>query len=411
MTNSKKILHKKLQAMLKGRDIIIVGQQPWDVEIGSNCKNIALEFSKHNRVLYVNSALDRVSSIKNAKDPKVIKRKNVIEHKESGLIQINTSMWNLFPDTLLESINWIKYHPLFKLLNRINNRRFANSILKATQELGFKDFILFNDNDIFKSFHLKEMLNPQLTIYYSRDYMLAVDYWKRHGEKLEPLLIADADICLANSTYLADYCRQYNPNSYYVGQGCELDLFITFNSSELPKDVQSIPGIKIGYVGALIGLRLNINLLIEIAKSKPEWSMVLVGPEDDLFKLSELHRLSNVYFLGPKAPNLLPNYIGSFDICLNPQVVSQVTVGNYPRKIDEYLAMGKPVVATSTPFMEAVFSEHTYLANDAKGFLNLINLALEENSLEKATLRKDFASTHTWENSVAEIYKAIQKHI
>ena len=45
--------------IIQGRDIVIVGQQPWDTEIGSNCKNIALEFSKHNRVLYVNSPLDR----------------------------------------------------------------------------------------------------------------------------------------------------------------------------------------------------------------------------------------------------------------------------------------------------------------------------------------------------------------
>ncbi len=40
-------------------------------------------------------------------------------------------------------------------------------------------------------------------------------------------------------------------------------------------------------------------------------------------------------FSGSKNPLLLPEYIHAFDICLNPQVVSQVTIGNYPRKIDE----------------------------------------------------------------------------
>ena len=57
--------------MIKNRDIIIVGQQPWDVEIGSNCKNIAIEFSKNNRVLYVNSPLDRFTSLRNQHDPKI----------------------------------------------------------------------------------------------------------------------------------------------------------------------------------------------------------------------------------------------------------------------------------------------------------------------------------------------------
>jgi hypothetical protein len=64
---------------IKNRDIIVVGQQPWDVEIGSNCKNIALEFSKQNRVLYVNSPLDRITSIRDKKDPKTQKRLNVIK--------------------------------------------------------------------------------------------------------------------------------------------------------------------------------------------------------------------------------------------------------------------------------------------------------------------------------------------
>ena len=44
---------------MQGKDIVITGIQPWDIEIGSNCKNIALEFSKKNRVLYINAPLDR----------------------------------------------------------------------------------------------------------------------------------------------------------------------------------------------------------------------------------------------------------------------------------------------------------------------------------------------------------------
>lgn len=59
--------------MLRGKDIIIVGQQPWDTEIGSNCKDIALELSKYNRVLYVNSPLDRISKWRNKDQPAIKK--------------------------------------------------------------------------------------------------------------------------------------------------------------------------------------------------------------------------------------------------------------------------------------------------------------------------------------------------
>jgi len=61
-------------ALISNRDIIVVGQQPWDVEIGSNCKNLAIEFSKNNRVLYVNSPLDRAVYLKNKHEAKVKKK-------------------------------------------------------------------------------------------------------------------------------------------------------------------------------------------------------------------------------------------------------------------------------------------------------------------------------------------------
>ena len=65
--------------LIKGRDIVIVGQQPWDEPIGSNCKNIAIEFSKHNRVLYVNSPLDRISRLRDKREPHLIKRVAVLK--------------------------------------------------------------------------------------------------------------------------------------------------------------------------------------------------------------------------------------------------------------------------------------------------------------------------------------------
>jgi len=391
---------------IKGRDIVVVGQQPWDVSIGSNCKNIAIEWSKYNRVLYVNAPLDRKTLYQSKADPKIQTRLAVIKGAKDGLIQIQDNLWNLYPNTMIESINWIPLQGLFEWLNKRNNRLFAQSIQVAIQKLGFKDIILFNDNDMFRSFHLKDMLHPLTSIYYSRDFMLAVDYWKKHGEKLEPELIAKSDICVANSTYLAQYCEQYNPQSFYVGQGCELDLFMQTEGLAKPSDMLAIPSPIIGYVGALQSIRLDIEILMHIAASKPEWNLVLVGPEDDVFKSSPLHQCKNVYFIGSKDPSELPQYIHAFDVCINPQIVNQVTIGNYPRKIDEYLAVGKPVVATKTEAMR-IFMEHCYLADDKHSYVDCITKALETNSPELANQRRVFASSHTWENSVALIDQAI----
>src|SRR5438132_409033 len=54
---------------IKNRDIVLFSFQPWDTEIGSNFKDMALELAKHNRVLFVNRAPDRASLWRNKYNP------------------------------------------------------------------------------------------------------------------------------------------------------------------------------------------------------------------------------------------------------------------------------------------------------------------------------------------------------
>lgn len=393
---------------ITGRDIVITGLQAWDNDIGSNCINIAKEFAKDNRVLYVNFPLDSKTIMNGKSDAKVQKRLNIIKGQNDDLEQVGENIWTLYPKTTIQSINWIGVESIFNFFNKRNNTKFAFEISKALKRLNFDKFFIFNDSDMFRSFYLKEFLKPELYIYYSRDNLIAVDYWKKHGIRIEAELIAKSDLCTANSTYLADYCRQFNPNSYYVGQGCDLSLFNPNLMVDIPEDIKTIKAPIIGYVGALVGLRLDIKLLEFIAENRPQWSIVLVGPEDDNFKNSRLHSYPNVHFLGAKKMEELPLYVKAFDVCINPQLVNEVTIGNYPRKIDEYLAMGKPTVATSTTAME-VFADYCYLAKNKEGYIKSIEAALSANSAEEAARRRDFAMTHTWENNVEEIYKAINE--
>jgi glycosyltransferase involved in cell wall biosynthesis len=389
------------------KDIIIVGQQAWDTDIGSNCKNIALEMSKNNRVLYVNSPLDRITLLRNKTDIKVKRRIDIIRKKEEGLIQIKENLWNYYPDCLVESINWIDNQFIFKELNKRNNNKLAQSIKKALTALDFENYILFNDNEIFKGFYLNKYLSPEISVYYSRDYMIGVDYWKKHGEKLEPVLISKNDLCVANSNFLTDYCKQYNPNSYYVGQGCEVEAFTSGIYSRKPEDLLGIKRPIIGYVGSLNSNRLDINIIEDIAINFPDYSIVLIGPEDDVFKSSTLHQQKNVYFGGSKRVEELPSYINAFDVCINPQLVNEITIGNYPRKVDEYLALGKPVVATKTKTMES-FGEYVYLVEENSNYIDSIQKAIFENNESISSERIKFAASHTWENSVSEIFRLIK---
>ncbi len=396
--------------MIKNKDIIITGLQGWDSKIGSNAINIALEFSKQNRVLYVNYPLDRLTAIKQKKNSRVIKRKKINKGLEQDIIKINKNLWTFYPGTILESINQIKPDFVFDYLNKINNKRYAKQIKSAIKRLNFKDYILFNDSDFYRSFYFKEMLKPFLYVYYIRDNLIVCDYYKKHGPEYEKKLIKKADIIVTNSSYLAEYAKQYNKNSFDVGQGCDLEKFNINLIKKIPDDIKSFKKPVIGYAGVLKSSRIDIGLLIHIAKNKPEWNIILIGPEDDNFKKSKLHELKNVYFLGNKTPDEIPAYIAAFDVAINPQLLNDITIGNYPRKIDEYLSMGKPVVATKTKTMN-IFSKYCFLAENNEEFTLFIEKAINENTPAKEKARAKFARTHTWKNNVSEIYKRINTFI
>ncbi len=392
--------------MIKGRDIIVHGLQSLDSPIGSNCINIAKEFSKNNRVLYVNYPVDRITLLRVKNNELLEKRKKILKGQQDDLIKVDDTMWNLYPRTVLESIGKITFRPVFNYINKLNNKRYASHILKAVDKLGFKDYIVFNDSDFYRGLFFKELLSPAFTIYYTRDNMRETDFFRKNGAFYEDKLMAKSDLVVSNSVYLNDIALKSNKNSVYVGQGCDISLFDKDKIDKIPSDIAKFGEPVIGYIGALKSSRLDIEVLKHIAVSKPQWNIVLVGPEDEVFQKSDLHSLKNVFFLGSKKESELPSYLMKFDVALNPQALNELTIGNYPRKIDEYLAMGKAVVATHTRAME-VFSEHTYLAKTKEEYVDLIEKALTENSQEKEKSRIIFAREHTWENNVEKIYEAI----
>ncbi len=394
--------------MIKNRDIIVHGLQSLDSTIGSNCVNIAYEFAKNNRVLYVNYPMDRLTLLRKKNDPLVNKRKKILKNQLPAIEQINDNLWNLNPKTILESISQIGHRKLFNFFNNINSKRYAKQVQKAIDKLGFRDFIIFNDSDFYRAFLFKEILKPKTLVYYTRDNMRATDFFKHHGIFYEDAVMKKSDLVVANSVYLQNIARNMNPNSFYVGQGCDVSLFNNDLVKELPEDVKAIKQPVIGYIGALKSSRLDIEVIGHIATSKPEWSVVLVGPEDEKFQNSNLHQIKNVYFLGSKPMEQLPSYLKAFDVALNPQDLNPLTIGNYPRKIDEYLAMGKPTVATSTETMQ-VFKDHVYLASSKEEYVLNIEKALNENTPELEEKRIQFAREHTWENNVKAIYDVIQK--
>jgi teichuronic acid biosynthesis glycosyltransferase TuaH len=396
--------------MIRNKMIVVVGLQPWDIEIGSNCKDVAMEFSKHNKVLYVNAPMDRYTWLFRRRRPAVKRRLEIFRTKDN-LVEVAPNIWNLYPQHVIKSINWIPIHPLFDSFNKKNNERFAGDIQEAIVKLGFKDFILFNDCDMLRGQYLMELLKPALSLYYFRDHLMATPYWFRHGHVFEPQLMKKSTLVCANSLYLKKIAEKYNPNTFVVGSGVDLNLFDAAKKLKVPDDMAGIKGPIIGYIGAIISNRLDLRLLIDLCRKRKDWSFVFIGKADHGFKSSELFKLPNVHFLGWRPESTLPGYLQCFDVAMNPQAVNEMTIGNYPRKIDEYLSMGKATVATDTIFMRDTFVEYVYLGKTTADYEELIAQALREN-VEQPELKERrirFGRTHSWAAHIKSISEAIEK--
>ena len=245
---------------MEKQDFIITSLQPWDIEIGSTIKNTALEISKENRVLYVSTPLDVASILRSLlhKDTSAPfhRRMEVLRGKTPPLRQINENMWVLdCPFTLLS----ISKFPtsLFNFFNRKNNKKLGRWISQQAQTIGFCNYIHLIDTDIFRSRYLKKYLQPALSIYYRRDYIVGEGYWRKHGPRSEYELAASADIVLANSTNFAEELKVYNPQTFPIETGVNLDLYDASRIYNTPADIRNIPHPIVGYLGTVNSTRLN----------------------------------------------------------------------------------------------------------------------------------------------------------
>ena len=79
-----------------------------------------------------------------------------------------------------------------------------------------------------------------------------------------------------------------------------------------------MPAPRVGYTSYLTTGRLDLDLLLCLARKRPYYHLVLVGPENEDLRANERYSLPNVHFLGNKTPAQLPAYVQHFDVCINP---------------------------------------------------------------------------------------------
>jgi glycosyltransferase involved in cell wall biosynthesis len=221
----------------------------------------------------------------------------------------------------------------------------------------------------------------------------------------ERTLIERADQVFVHSPALMEKKGHINPNTAYVTNGVDYAAF-TRTAAE-PADLAAIPHPRIGYVGR-IKKQMDWRTLIGIARQRPDWSLVLVGPTGHMGSFeadkNELFAMANVHYLGNRSVGEIPGYMQHMDVCLLCYALTDYTRYIFPLKLHEYLASGRPVVGSDIRTLRD-FSSTVRIAHDVDGWCAAIDASLspEERSAERIEQRRRVASAYDWNRITARI--------
>ncbi|HEX9189763.1 MAG TPA: glycosyltransferase, partial [Vicinamibacteria bacterium] len=114
----------------------------------------------------------------------------------------------------------------------------------------------------------------------------------------------------------------------------------------------------------------------------------------------------NLKLLGEVDYQEVPGLVAGWDVCLVPFVDTELTRCVDPVKVYEYLAAGRPVVATPLPELRRLEPGLVRLAGAAEDFIGALAAAAEERHDEKsAARRRGWASRETWAARAEELLR------
>jgi len=145
----------------------------------------------------------------------------------------------------------------------------------------------------------------------------------------------------------------------------------------------------------------NLAAIERFAERMPDASIAIVGPEQ--VDMTRVRRFPNVHLLGQKAHADVPRYVKAFDIGLVPYRLADYTANVYPTKLNEYLAMGVPVVATDLPEIRRFNRDHgdiVSVAGTPEAYVTAIRAALGPDRPGCRDRRIAVARTNSWSSRI-----------
>ena len=213
----------------------------------------------------------------------------------------------------------------------------------------------------------------------------------------EKILADKARTLVVTSDYLLQNFEE-NAKNFVIRNGCEYERF--GRVARLKSKDKNI----IGYIGAVSDW-FDGKLLYSVAKLRPDLRFEIYGAVTDPYILKS-RQMANVKFHGEIAYENVPETIATFDVCLIPFKIKELTLATNPVKVYEYLAVGRPVVATKLPELAELENLDVFCADKLEEFCKFIDKALLISDLpERINIRKRWASENDWSNRVDELSK------
>jgi glycosyltransferase involved in cell wall biosynthesis len=224
---------------------------------------------------------------------------------------------------------------------------------------------------------------------------------KQYDRKLK----ANADLTVyVNSTLYqseSSQCRK----ALYVDHGVDFESFASADTSQVvPSDMAEIPRPIAGFIGSIDDCNPDLEFMEQVADLLPEVSFVFIGRKQT--DCSHLEARKNVWMLGQKPYQDVPQYGKCFDVAILPLRQSPWTEAVNPLKLKEYLALGKPII--STPFNElSKYLDVVYKAVTPAEFARKIEQALSENTPEIVTRRRKKVQGASWDSKAETILQEL----
>ncbi len=381
-------------------DIVFLSTADWENPFWTNKQHVAKELAKIGyRVLYIDSlGLRRPTTSRS--DVNRIVRRLLKAFRPPRKVVHNLWVWS--PVILPLHGNHV--------FRRINRMFLAAGLGVCLKLLGFKRHWFWTYNPI--TCGLFTLSRFRCKIYHCVDEIKAQPGMPAGLlEAEEKRLAKKVDIIFTTSPKLTETRGRWNRNTYYLPNVADFNHFATarLDETEIPLDLRSIPGLKVGFIGAISSYKVDFQLLRKIAESRPEWALVLIGEvgEGDPWTESELLKeVDNLHLLGPRNYDVLPAYLKGFDVALLPNRVNEYTESMFPMKFFEYLASGVPVVSVGLKALQE-FQDVVTIAHTAEEFVEAIEGTLKGNapSLEK---RLKTALQYTYEKRTRKMLSIIR---